>query len=77
MLLLTNHISEEDIYNWIAPSVRLFPFYRLNQVTFDLCMRMGHDHSSPGIEGQLGHESRSQVKIWLVGPQLRAVLAYN
>ena len=34
---------------------------------------MGHDHSSPAIEGQ-GHTSRSKVKLQSLGPRVRAVL---
>ena len=55
----------------------MFPLFLLNQVTFTVvlffCMSMGHDRSLPGIVGHI-HMSRSEVKIWLVGPQMRAGL---
>ena len=34
---------------------------------------MGHNHSSPGIEGQ-GHKSKSKVKMGSMGPRMRPVL---
>ena len=45
-------------------SVHLFPLYLRNQVTVDLelCMWVGPDHSSQGIEGQ-GH--RSRLRSWI------------
>ena len=73
-------ISEEDNTSGsVRPSVRLFPLYLLNQVTFDLelfaCVWTSHDHSSPGIEGQ-GHRSSSEVKVWPVGHKVKAVLVH-
>jgi len=44
-----------------GPSVRLFPLYLSNQLTFDLdfCTCTGHGHSAPGIENQ-GDRDRSR-----------------
>ena len=46
------------------PSVRLFPLYLLNRLTVDLD-RVGHDHSSQGVEGQ-GDRSRSRSWVRLM-----------
>jgi len=47
----------------MRPSIRLFPLYILNQLTFDLdffCICMGHNHSSPEVESQ-GRRSGSKI----------------
>jgi len=48
----------------VRPSVRLFPLYLSNQLTFDFnfftCM--GHDHSSPGLEVKVSSRSKVSAK---------------
>ena len=61
----------------VCPSVRLFPLYLLNRLTFDLefCVCVDHDHVSTGIESQ-GHWSRSKVnvqRIWACNAVMRSV----
>ena len=61
----------------------LFPLSLRNRLTVDLelCLRVGHDHSSQGIDGQ-GHRSRSRSwvrLVWSVWPWFREVflVTYN
>ena len=61
--LLPNALAETVMRSVVRPSVRLsvrlFPLYLSNRLTFELeILCVGHDHNSPGIEGQ-GQRSRS------------------